>query len=155
MPKSSVLNEERLSAWIEIRQREGNASPQGCVSSKWVGCGLEKGWNELDKGKRRSNFQNFESHYTKNHPHHPTFYPFLGFAILRPHLEKCASLFMRKHPNSQISSKRQHLPCSPCPDTCQVNLRSHKIHFWQLSFIFLIAEFFQYFIFWVFFGFFE
>ena len=72
---------------------------------------------------------------------------------LRPHLEKCTSLFMRKHPNSQISLKWQHLPCPPCPGACQNDLPSHKIHFWQLSFIFLIAEFFKYFIFWVFLGF--
>ena len=46
------------------KERE-DSSPQGCASSKWVGCGLEKGWNELDKGKRRSNFQNFGIHITQ------------------------------------------------------------------------------------------
>ena len=97
----------------------------------------------MDKGKRRSNFQNFGIHITKNHPHHPNFH--LSWDVL-PHLE-------RKVPNSKNSPNWQHLTCHSCPATCQNDLPSHPTLFWQLSFIFLIAEFFKYFIFlsfWVF-----
>ena len=83
-------------------------------------------------------------------PTSPKLNPLINLAILSwdlcPHLE-------RKVSNSKISLNWQHLTCPPCPGTCQINLPSHKIPFWQLSFIFLIAEFFNISIFLGFLGF--
>ena len=71
---------------------------------------------------------------------------------LRPHLEKCASLKMRNFCLLFLLVK-EISNLSPFSGTCQINFPSHKIHFWQLSFIFLIAEFFNISLYCVFLGF--
>ena len=53
------------------------------------------------------------------------------------------TLTWRKVPNSKNSQNWQHLTCPSCPTTCQNDFPSHPTLFWQLSFIFLIAEFFD------------
>ena len=112
---------------------------------------MEEGWHELDESKEKGNFQNSKATSPKTQPLHICFHPFLGFAP--PHGEVSPS---HHEETSQplLNGKWQHLTCPTCPSTWHFNLPSHKIQFRQVSFNFLIAEFFKYLnvfgLFWVF-----